>query len=137
MIGNLRTFPHSRHVSVRCVLLLFLILVLQVLPEINIVPHPLQIDLEISLGRLIPALCAILLALIIQRLAKSGLELTISNDCFQRMFTLSKANSLEYILGRFFGLTIFIPDELGLCHTSYIVFSSQSIGINRCFMLYF
>jgi hypothetical protein len=128
MIGILRTFPHSRHVRVRCVLLLFLTLVLQVLPGINIAPHPLQIHLDISLGNLIPTFCVILLAILIHRLARSGLESTTSSDLFQRIFTLSNATSLECGLCRFFGFTVIIPDEQELCHTSYIVFSSLSNG---------
>ena len=124
MIGILLTFPHSRHVRVRCVLLLFLTLVLQVLPGINIAPHLLQINLDISLGNLIPTFSVILLAILIHRLARSGLESTISSDCFQRIFTLSNAMSLEFGLGRFFGFTVIIPDGPELCHTSYIVFSN-------------
>jgi hypothetical protein len=137
MRGNLRILPQFRQVTVRCLLRLFLTLTLQLLLETRSAPQFLQILLDISLGSLILAFCAIFPAIFIQRIARSGCVSAYSNDCFQRLAILSLAKALVRDFRCFLGLTIIIPGISYLSHTSYIVFSSLIYGNNKCSMSFF
>jgi hypothetical protein len=73
--------------------------ILQFLPGTNTLPQLLQICLDTSLGRLILAFCAILLADTIVFRARSGRVVASCLDCSQSLSILALASFLTCFFG--------------------------------------